>query len=143
MGEGFFLVEPEVAGGVGPSTRFEIVDGRRIVVELEYRFDGWLGDPLLETTPCFILTATAQRRIEAIDASGVKFAGVKVARSGLFRDLHGNRELPEFSWMQIFGTPGVDDFGLTDDLMLVVSARALETLREEGLSHALIEPFEN
>lgn len=57
----FFRIEPEVAGGVGPNSELHRENGKLIVTRLNYEFDGWLGDGLLETTACYIVTDDGQR----------------------------------------------------------------------------------
>jgi uncharacterized repeat protein (TIGR02543 family) len=114
--------------------------GRPLIVgKLHYVFDGWLGDALLTTTPCFIVTDTARNAIESNLLSGVCFADVEVGRSGEFDDLYPECELPHFWWLKVGNAAFKEDFGLTPDLRLVVSAQALETLRAAGIDHAIVE----
>lgn len=136
----FFYLEPEVAGGIGPNSELHRENGRLVVTRLNYEFDGWLGDALLETTPCFIVTNEARQMIERAALTGVSFSDVEVTRSGLFTDLYGDKVLPHFSWMNVQGEPEADDFGMASDLRLVASERALFILRQAGLTHAEIEP---
>ncbi len=133
---------PEVAGGLGTKTRMAGGVHPPIVSRLHYEFDGWLGDVLLETFPCFIVTKDAKRKLQSIGATGIRFDEVEVTTSEMFRGLYPNRQLPEFFWLQIQGKPGQDDFGIADDLRLVISERALEALRELGISNALVTPYE-
>jgi hypothetical protein len=137
----FFRIEPEVAGGIGPKSELHRENGKLIVTRLNYEFDGWLGDGLLETTPCFIVTDEARQMIESAALSGVTFSDVEVTRSGKFIDLHGDMVLPNFWWMVVGDKPKVDDFGLSEDLMLIASERALDILRQSGLAHAEILPI--
>lgn len=74
-------------------------------------------------------------------ATGVQFGNVEVSESDEFRELYPHRDLPSLNWLLMSGTPGRDDFGIADDLRLVLSERVLELLRPFGLEHALIEPF--
>lgn len=136
----FFYLEPEVAGGIGPNSELHRHDGKLIVTRLNYEFDGWLGDALLETTPCFIVTNDARQLIERAVLTGVSFSDVEVTRSGLFTALHGDKALPHFWWMIVQGEPEADDFGMASDLRLVTSERALTTLQQAGLMRAEIEP---
>jgi hypothetical protein len=55
----FYYIEPEVAGGLGPKSETRRGNRRLVVTRLNYTFDGWLGDALIESTPCFILTERA------------------------------------------------------------------------------------
>jgi hypothetical protein len=136
----FFFLEPEVAGGIGPNSELHRDGGKLVVTHLNYEFDGWLGDALLETTPCFIVTDDARQLIERAALSGVSFSNVEVTRSDLFTDLHGDKALPHFWWMIVQGEPEADDFGMASDLRLVASEQALSILRHAGLMHAEVEP---
>lgn len=138
----YFYIEPEVAGGLGENTVIDPSVHPPIISKLHYEFDGWLGDLLLETFPCFIVTKDAKRKLQSIGATGIRFDEVEITTSEMFRGLYPNRQLPEFFWLQIQGKPGQDDFGIADDLGLVISERALEVLRELGISNALVTPFE-
>ncbi|MDQ0418968.1 hypothetical protein J2Z48_003192 [Croceifilum oryzae] len=56
-----YCLEPEVAGGIGENTVFSMEtfpNGQQKVSHLHYEFVGWLGDALLETCLCFIVTAS-------------------------------------------------------------------------------------
>lgn len=138
---GFSFVEPEVAGGWGRNT---IADRSTIPVtvkHLHYEFDGWLGDVLLESTPCFILTERAGIAVRQASLSGVEFQPVEVSVSETFRDIHGDAALPTFERLTPCGQPGVDDFALSADLRLVLSDRAINVLKEHGLNHAELSPY--
>ena len=140
---GYHIVEPEVAGGWGKNTEFTRTPGQPVVVhKLDYQFDGWLGDELLESTPCYVSTERLAAEIRRAHLTGVSFDQVEISKSEQFDDLYRGRELPKFVWLKIEGTPGRDDFGVTPDLRLVVSERALVVLNEAGISHALVEPFD-
>jgi uncharacterized repeat protein (TIGR02543 family) len=133
----YYRIEPEVAGGWGKNTVFTRTPGRPTVVhKLHYQFDGWLGDELLTSTPCFIVTERLAREIERAQLTGVRFDDVEVTTSDEFRELYPNRQLPKFVWLKIEGKPGQDDFGITPGLRLVVSERVLELLKPVGISHA-------
>jgi hypothetical protein len=140
----FYVVEPEVAGGWGKNTVFTGVPGKPTVVhKLHYQFDGWLGDELLESTPCYIVTERLAHKMEQADLSGVNFDEVEVTKSEQFEELYPNRSLPKFVWLKVNGKPGQDDFGVAPGLRLIVSDRALHVLMDGGLSHAAsINPFE-
>jgi hypothetical protein len=134
----YFYVEPEVAGGLGPLTVMDTTTHPPIVSKLHYHFDGWLGNVLLETFPCFIVTDGACQALQAIDATGAKFDDVEVTVSEQFEELYPNKQLPKFVWLKADGKPKLDDFATTPDGRLIVSARALEVLQGLGISNALI-----
>ena len=138
----FYYVEPEVAGGWGKNTVFDRTPGRPTVVyKFHYEFHGWLGDELLESTPCFIVSERMANEIEKAGLSGAMFDQVEITKSEQFRELYPNRQLPKFVWFKIRGTAGHEDFGIAPDARLVVSEQALIVLRERGISHALITEF--
>ncbi|EBG5296072.1 hypothetical protein EVG59_11800 [Salmonella enterica subsp. enterica serovar Dortmund] len=66
----FKYIEPEVAGGFGEATTLDISMHPPIVFTLEHSFDGWLGDCIMETFPCFVITAKAKVLIESLNLSG-------------------------------------------------------------------------
>jgi hypothetical protein len=137
----YFYIEPEVAGNWGENTVVNQSVSPPIVTNLHYHFDGWLGDVLLETFPCFIVTALAKQRIEAAGLTGATFAPVEPTTSELFQELYPNRQLPEFAWLKVDGVAGADDFGPVPNARLVVSEGALALLRELGISQASISEF--
>jgi hypothetical protein len=138
----YFRVEPEVAGGFGEHTIIDRPSGKMVVRKLHYEFDGWLGDALLESCPCFIVTETAKKTLQSAGLTGVRFDKVEVTTSELFEQLYPNRRLPKFVWLQIDGTPGQDDFGIDQHYGIVISERALKVLEGLGISNALVAPFE-
>ena len=81
----YFYIEPEVAGGWGKNTVFDRTPGRPTVVhKLHYEFDGWLGDELLESTPCFIVSERMAREMKKMHLTGVNFDDVEVTTSEHF-----------------------------------------------------------
>lgn len=138
----YFYVEPEVAGGPGDHTVMDVSVHPPAVTKLHYEFQGWLGDVLVESFPCFIVTEEAKRVLLEIGFSGATFADVEVTTSELFEEMQPELELPPFVWLKVDGQAGHDDFGLPPNHRLVVSERVLDALKPLGISNALIEPFE-
>jgi len=138
--EKYYTIEPEVAGGWGENTVAATTPGGTTVVrKFHYQFDGWLGDELLTSTPCYIVTERLSNEIRNNNLTGVEFDNVEITVSGEFTDLYNDRQLPRFVWLKIIGKPKEDDFGMTPDILLVVSERALRLLRLFGISHAEID----
>ena len=140
----YYSIEPEVAGGWGKYTVFDRIPGKGTFVhKLHYEFDGWLGDELLESSACYVVTERMAREIERAQLTGARFDEVEITTSEQFRDIYSGRQLPKFVWLRIAGMVGKDDFALDADLRLVVSERALELLKRVGISHAAsVVPFE-
>jgi hypothetical protein len=143
MESAFQIIEPEVAGGWGPNTVATRTPGSPVVVQkLHYQFDGWLGDELLESTPCFIATEKLAEKIQEARLTGANFEVVQISTSSLFREMHPAKELPPFVWLQVHGKPGMDDFGLSSDLRLVISNRAYAVI-QKAIGNAAVTPFSN
>jgi hypothetical protein len=121
----YFELEPEVAGRFGPMTTGNLRARPPQLEKFNYEFDVWLGDPLLEAVSTFIVTDRLKERLIEARASGVAFGDVEVTKAGIFLDMNGDRPLPAFSWLQISGRAGTDDFGLSSSGLLVVSERVM------------------
>lgn len=137
-----YKIEPEVAGGTGRNTIMNTKVHPPDVSSLHYEFYGWLGDALLTSFPCYIVTKELAVAMESAHLTGFKFDQVQITKSGEFEDLYPNRQLPEFLWLRVFGRPGIDDFGLIKPARLIVSERALALLTSFGIANAIVEPFE-
>jgi len=152
----YYYIEPEIAGGLGEQTAIERDFHPPVVKKLNYEFDLWPEDALIESFPCWIVTASAMHQIEVNGLTGTEFADVKTTLSEELKLQHPNRKLPEFVWLKVVGTPGRDDFGVAKGskitgsgapgsdrhFRLVISQHALDLLRKLGISHAEIEDFD-
>lgn len=137
----FWTLEPEVAGELGEGTVLDRSVHPPKVSKLEYRFTGWLGDELLETFPCYIVTDRLGAELLSARLTGFELDAVSVVASLEFSDLYPGRRLPTFRWLKVSGTAGVDDFGLSDSHSLVVSDGALLRIRRCTLSRCDVERF--
>jgi hypothetical protein len=137
----YFVIEPEVAGGLGPNTTMERSVHPPLVSRLHYQFDGWLGDAVLESFPCFIVTEEVRRTLKRLGATGFEFGEVEITKSEQFHELLPDCQLPQFFWLRISGRPGHEDVGITADARLVVSERVFRALSDVGISHARVSEF--
>ncbi|OYD07432.1 hypothetical protein [Paludifilum halophilum] len=145
-----FQLEPEVAGGWGENTIIANLDeyrqkgARPNVTNLHYEFDGWLGDELLESTPCFIVTTDLERAIKDQNLSGVTFTKVEISTTPEFDELYPDRTLPEFKRLIPLGEVQISDDGRVTDWSrqdfclsqkdyLVVTERAFQLLKQYQL----------
>jgi hypothetical protein len=136
-----FILEPEVAGGLGADTAMDSSVHPPMVSALHYEFEGWLGDDLLETFPCFIVTERLKSALEDAGSTGCSFAPVKVTVSDSFAECYPDRALPQFYWLRVTGTPEKDDFSLASDHRLLVSDEALDVLRAFTIEHCEVLPW--
>lgn len=132
----FTILEPEVAGGWGPSTVVDRSIHPPRVQRLHYEFNGWLGDEFLESFPCFIVSAALASKLSASSLRGFGLDDVLVTASSEFVERHPTVVLPAFRWLKITGRAGSDDFGLSVQNLLVVSTEALAVLETFPLAHA-------
>lgn len=133
-----YILEPEVAGGFGENTVMDPTSRPPSVTRFHYKFDGWLGDELLETVACFIATKAVVSILQPLHPTGVEFDRVEVTKSETFNELYPNRQLPEFVWIKITGKAGKDDFGLSEQHRLVVSERILTALQSVKLNQCMV-----
>lgn len=115
----FFAVKPEEVG-----FRWETSDAGPLLV-----LDAWLGDDLLSAHPTFLVTGPLEEALGAFsDATGYRRRRVRVTRSSFLAQTRPTLALPPLWALDIDGTPGVDDVGLTPHGALVVSQRLLNVL---------------
>lgn len=135
-----YILDPEVSGGLGPHTKMDTSVHPPVVTELHYEVDAWLGDDLIQSFPCYLVSDRLASRLEEIRATGVKFAPAEVTTSDSFGK-PDDRDLPTFKWMKVVGKPGADDLGLTPDARLVVSEAILGEMKKFRLNHCIVEEF--
>jgi hypothetical protein len=135
-----YLVEPEVAGELGPRTVLDTTVHPPIVSRLHYEIGGWLGSELLESFPVWIASDRFVTTVSGAGLTGFRTAEAEVTLSEDARERLGEREIPHFQWFQVTGTIGVDDFAVQPPGTLVVSERALPVI-EPLLVDADIEEY--
>jgi len=157
-----FLLYPEVAGSWGGNTIIterDEIDGRvcrprtHQISHLHYIFDGWLGDEILESCPCYIVTQSLANSIRQADFTGVRFENVEVSKSDLFLEVHPHLELPKFYWLIPEGKVELEnekkvhkwsghDFCIDEKDYLVVSEKALRVLKQHQFKHCEVKEVE-
>jgi len=143
MSQDRWVLSPEVAGELGENTVMDSSVHPPKVSRLHHRFEGWLGDDLIEVFPCFLVTSHLAAALEEAGLTGFSLDVAEVSGSPEFQELFHRSPLPEFRWLKIIGQDGHADFQLTPDFRLEVSSRALEVLRKFSISHAVLETAEN
>ncbi len=137
----FYIIEPEVSGGLGPNTVGNTSFFPPRVSKLEYIFDDWLGDSIIESFPCFLIKENASKDLIKYNLTGFMIAPACISMSPSFHELNANLDLPSFKWLKVHGIEGQDDFWIHKDNRLIVSHRALDILITHQLDHANIEPL--
>ena len=137
----YFALDPEVAGGLGPKS---IVDRSRhapIVTSLHYEFQGWLGDEIVTSFPCMLVTERVAAALEAADLSGLRFDDVLVTKDPQFDMFFPDKAaaLPRWRWLCPDGAPGASDLWQDNLADLIVSERALGVLSKFQIDNCGVE----
>jgi len=136
-----YYIEPEVSGGIGRNSIIDTSFHPPIVKKLNFEFEGWLGDELIESSPCFIVSENLKNKINQGKLTGFKFDNVEITKTENFNELHANKILPKFYWLQVIGKAGQHDFGIANDFRLVISTSALSIIKQTKIEHADIEEY--
>ena len=135
-----YFVEPEVAGGWGMNTKADTSRHPPQVSTLHYQFDGWQGDDLLESFPCFIVSESLKNELISSGITGFEIDNVEISKSEEFLASTSVGNLPQFFWLKVVGDKTSADVSISSDYRLLVSERALNVLRKFNISHADITP---
>lgn len=139
----YFYIWPNVAGGLGEHTVLDPSVHPPIVTKLHYEVEGWFGDVIVTTFPCFLVTEETQRALQKMGFSGATFAAAEVTISEDCQEDQPGLQLPPFVWLKVHGKVGHDDFGIAADYRLVISKRVLDLLESLGIPFAVIEPYDD
>jgi hypothetical protein len=137
----YFILDPEVAGSLGPRSVVNTTVHPPTVTKLHFVVDAWLGDDIVQSFPCYLVTEELKSRLKAITPSGLEFASAEITPADNFEELNRGRKLPKLSWMKVIGSPGSDDLGLTSDARLVVSERILGEMRHLQIDRCEVKQF--
>jgi len=138
----YYKLIPEVAGELGEESILEFNNGIISEVKfLNYTFFGWLGDELLTSDPCFIITKELATAMKVANLLGFALQEIRISVSEQFIDFYGNKKLPEFirliPW-KLYPNDiieRVNDFYLTKRNDLIVSERALSLIKKYKLNN--------
>lgn len=134
----YHYVEPEVAGAWGNETIADTSVHPPVVHKLHYEISGWLGDDLLETFPCFIVSERLREDLIKSGLAGFDFDHVLISKSDELAADTTFEEMPNFHWMKVHGANEGADFKISADHRLMVSDRALTVLRRNKIANAEI-----
>ncbi|MPZ94022.1 MAG: hypothetical protein GEU96_03715 [Propionibacteriales bacterium] len=137
-----YLLEPEVAGGLGDRTAMDASVHPPRVHALHYEISDWLGDDLMESFPCFVVTDRLAESLGESQFGSFELRDVDVSLTPEAEASLRTTDLPRLRWLRVTGQAGEDDLGVTGQAQLVVSERALEALRKFTLDHCEVRPFE-
>lgn len=140
----FYVLRPEVPGGFGERTELVERPGTYPMVKrLHFEFSyGTRGDDLITTHPVFMVTTVLANDLRQSRLSGFTLSTeIDVSVDEQVWLFEPDWKAPAVEWLQVAGAPVSDDFGLTEDASLVVSAAALSVLRRHDIEHCEVIPF--
>lgn len=134
----FHFIEPEVIVGLGENTIIDNNYSPPKVENLDLEIEDWLGDDLMESYPCFIITEALKSGLEKRKFTGYESINeIEVKKAEYFKDNYQlAKDVPKFYWLKINGTPFKDDFSISNDnalklYKLLVSEDVLNFLKNE------------
>ncbi|RPD42465.1 hypothetical protein [Chitinophaga barathri] len=132
----FYYFYGEVPGNVADSEFIDRQARPQLISKLKFEFDGWLGADIVESIGTFIVTDRLKKAIEEEGLTGATFDVVEVVRTEMFKELYGDKELPQFHWLKPAGTPMKDDISVYDKCCLFISEKALNVFKKFELTLA-------
>lgn len=134
-----YVLEPEVAGELGPGTEMDSSVHPPVVTRLQYVLHGWLGDDIVESFPSFAVTKRLGKLLTESSLTGFRLGDVDVVMPDEANNVDDSPAMvPELLWLQVDEGPR-GDLGLDDTGRLVVSDRALNVLRQVNIANCDIE----
>ncbi|MBY5162879.1 hypothetical protein [Salsipaludibacter albus] len=137
-----FRVRPEVAGELGDNTDMDTTVHPPVVRRLHHVFSGWLGDDIVESFPCYLVTTDLATAITEAGLSGAWIDEAEISLDPQFTTLEPEQAaaLPHRKWLRINGAADKDDLWQDEQAQLFVNARALAILKTCSLAHTEIVP---
>ena len=88
----YFILEPEVAGGIGRKSKILYENSKiKEVTFLDYEFESWLGDDILTTHPCFIISESLYDIIKVSDLKGFHLQKIGISFSNFFLEVYNKK----------------------------------------------------
>ena len=94
----FWSLEPEVAGEIGDGTVMDTSLHPPEVSKLVYRMMSWLGDALLESFPCYVVTGAVAADLGSSELSGFVLDDVEIEVDRQFTELYPNGCISGAEW---------------------------------------------
>lgn len=135
----FYTIEPEVAGELGEGTVMDTSVHPPRVSAVHYVITDWLGDDIIESFPCYLVTPRLAAALESSQLTGFRIEAAQVTLSEEATEF-GITETPEFRWLVITGPSG-EDFSVLPSGQAVISEAALQALQTYTIDNCDIEPY--
>lgn len=138
----FYSILPEVPGTAGNRSVCNDWNARPLQLEkVHYELEMFPEDAIICTNGAYLVTRELAESFRMAKLKGFEIHSAEVTTGEKFAQWHGSPEtetylekvqIPDFVWLKVVGSPGIDDFGLIEsqDLdPLIISEKALAILR--------------
>lgn len=134
----YYTIDPDVPGRLSDETIKALRIGTPKLVN--YIFECWPTSDLVQADPVFLVSNSLASALSSAGLSGFCLKPC-VARKGEQFNVTSLEcgELPSYRWLVVDGLNGVDDFFISQNLMLTVSERALKVMNAFSLDGADVE----
>lgn len=136
----YYKLRPAAPGELGDRVVMDTSVHPPRVQHAHLHLDGWLGDDLVESYPCYFVSDKLAAAVEASHLGDYELRDVEVTLSEDIPDDERD-SVPPIRWLFVTGAAGVDDLGVTSTGRLVVSDRGLEALRQGNLDNCDVDEF--
>lgn len=127
-----FVLEPWVAGELGPNTALDSTTHPPSVKSVEYLLDSPVEADLIESFPVFLVSEDLGRQLIATDLRGFSLVEANVAPSREYLAVYGQRPHKRYKWMRLQASPSPDAWEAADG-RLCVSDRMMGVLEGANL----------
>ena len=136
--DAWYSVSPEVAGAIGANTVMDRTSTPLTVSKLHYIFRGWLGGEIVESFPCYLVSARLAEAIQTSGLTGADFSEVEVEIDMQFEMFEREvvEALPKWVWLKPAGQVGIDDFWVDANGQLAITGQAYELLQKFAVKSA-------
>lgn len=124
----YFLLKPDVPGYlVNPKGTLANYSN---ISSVHYVLECFPTDDIFKCRRIYIVKEDLAYALARSEMTGFELKSCVVSKGDQFEiSSPGYKELPELLWLYIDGVAGSDDFGISDNLKLIISERALELLK--------------
>jgi hypothetical protein len=131
----YFKLTPGSCGVLGENTVFERTIISFEMTRLHVLFQFGANDAILRVAGNLLISVSAAAMLADIEATGFAIEAIEVGVDEQIAMLGAwkGSNISRYRWLKVCGIAGVDDFGRNQH-RLIVSERALEVLKRDGLS---------
>lgn len=128
----YYIIDPDVPGRLDDETIKAFHSGQP--AHIRYIFECWPASDIVQSDPVFAVSETLATELLEANLTGFTLKPCE-SRKGEQFDIAspGSDRLPVYVWLDVHGSAGIDDFGISEDLMLTISEKALKVLHKFNL----------